>query len=356
MSEPALAQAIDARIDAATAARDAGVPPRAATPSRSFGRRASLLRRIDWEYAAWIIGYHLLALLALLPWFFSWTGVILCALGIYVFGVLGINLCYHRLLAHRGFTCPKWLEHTLVVLAICCVQDTPTRWVAVHRRHHQHADEAADPHSPSDSARSRIGNFPGAGFLWAHVGWLLVRNTELARLRIYDRYAKDINHDRFYRSLERPFRNLGIILASWLAFYLGGFAAALARGGSLDEAVQFGLSLFIWGVVVRTVIVWHQTWAVNSLAHMWGYRRYATDVGSRNNAFVGIVSNGEVWLNHHHADSRSARHGHRWWELDATWLAIRLLGAVGLAHDIIRPDPRRLAPLDGRLTTRGEPA
>jgi len=90
-----------------------------------------------WPATILLVTYHLVACLAFLPWFFSWTGVILAILGDYVFGVLGINLGYHRLLTHRGFRCPKWLEYTLAVLGFCCLEDTPARWVAVHRRHHQ---------------------------------------------------------------------------------------------------------------------------------------------------------------------------------------------------------------------------
>jgi stearoyl-CoA desaturase (delta-9 desaturase) len=91
---------------------------------------------------------------------------------------------------------------------------------------------------------------------------------------------------------------------------------------------------------VRTVVVWHQTWAVNSIAHLWGYRNYATDEDSRNNVLVGIISNGEGWHNNHHADPRSAKHGHRWWELDTTYLTIRLLTMLGLAKDVVTPNPR----------------
>ena len=303
---------------------------------------AVTLRRIDWLYGIMVIVYHLVAMLALLPWFFSWTGVILFILGDYVFGVLGINLCYHRLLTHRGFKCPKWFEHFLVILAICCVQDTPARWVAVHRRHHQHADDPADPHSPSVS------------LFWGHMGWLLVENPELNRLRIFDRYAKDILCDRFYVWLERNYRQGWVIIGSWFLFLLGGFVAELLLGGTTKEAVQFGVSLLIWGVFVRTVVVWHQTWAVNSVTHRWGYRNYATDEGSRNNLFVGIISNGEGWHNNHHADQRSAKHGHRWWELDTTYLIIRFLRLVGLARDVAVPSPHiAAARAVGRLTTRG---
>jgi len=117
----------------------------------------------------------------------------------------------------------------------------------------------------------------------------------------------------------------------------------LLLGGNLLQALQFGLSLLVWGVFVRTVLVWHNTWAVNSVTHMWGYRNYETDESSRNNLFVGYLRAGERWPNNHHADPRSARHGHMWWETDTTWLTIRLLAALGLAHDVITPSPSVLA-------------
>ena len=123
--------------------------------------------RVNWIDATGLVAGHLLALLALVPWLFSWTGVILMFLGTYVFGTLGIGLCFHRLLTHRGLVLPAWLEHTFAVLGVCCLQDTPARWVAIHRRHHEHADQQPDPHSPL------------VNFLWAHMGWMLVKNRDL---------------------------------------------------------------------------------------------------------------------------------------------------------------------------------
>ena len=163
------------------------------------------------------------------------------------------------------------------------------------------------------------------------MGWLLIENEELRTLGIYDRYSKDILRDPFYRSLERN-RWFLFVLASWVIFYSGGFAAALMLGDSAAQAHQFGASVLVWGVFVRTVLVWHITWSVNSVTHRWGYRNYATDEGSRNNFLVGIISNGEGWHNNHHAAPRSAKHGHRWWELDVTYLTIRLLALMGLAR------------------------
>jgi len=295
------------------------------------------LRRVDWPAAIWVLGNHILALLALVPWLFSWTGVALAIVGLYVFGSLGISLCYHRLLAHRGFRVPKWLEHTFAVLGFCCLQDSPARWVAIHRRHHEHADEQPDPHSPL------------VNFFWGHTGWILVENGELSRLGLFDRYARDILRDPFYKRLERNLWRVWIILLSWTVFFFGGLAASLSMGGSVAEATQFGLSLLVWGVFVRTVVVWHQTWAVNSITHMWGYRNYATDESSRNNLLVGYFSNGEGWHNNHHADPRSAKFGHRWWEIDTTWLTIRLLGMLGLARDVAMPNPRLLATAAGKV-------
>jgi stearoyl-CoA desaturase (delta-9 desaturase) len=295
--------------------------------------------RVDWLNVTGISAYHLLALLAFAPWFFSWTGVAVLFAGIYVFGTLGINLCYHRLLTHRGFTCPKWLEHILAVLAVCAFQDTPARWVAVHRRHHEHADEPPDPHSPL------------IGFLWAHVGWILVKSDDMERMQIYARYAKDIVRDPFYRRLDNAAVYIGIILATWVVFFGAGFVGALATGGSIAEALQFGLSLLVWGVFLRTVVVWHITWSVNSITHMWGYQSYDTGEESRNNVLIGFLSNGEGWHNNHHADPRSARHGHQWWEFDVTYLSLRGLALLGLAKKIAEPAHHlaatRIAKCDG---------
>ena len=119
-------------------------------------------------------------------------------------------------------------------------------------------------------------------------------------------------------------------------------------------AAQYGASLVLFGAFVRTVIVWHQTWAVNSIAHVWGYRNYNTDEDSRNNLLVGILANGEGWHNNHHADPRSARHGHRWWEIDVTYLAVRVLMLLGLARDVVLPSVHLAARPHGRLTTRHE--
>jgi fatty-acid desaturase len=311
---------------------DRAFPKAAAAPQR---------RKIAWRYTLVLIGVHLGAAFAFVPWFFSWTGVILAVIGLHLFGIIGITVCYHRLLTHRAFACPKWIEHTLAIIGLLGMQDAPARWVAVHRLHHQHADEARDPHSPAES------------FWWSHIGWMLVAHPELTRYGIYERYAKDILRDRFYVFMERQ---IGwIMLASWLAFYFGGFLVVLATGGTLIEAVQFGASLLVWGVFVRVVASWHVAWSINSVTHRFGYRNYETDEDSRNNLVVGLLSGGEGWHNNHHADPRAARFGHRWFELDAGYRVIRLLELCGLAWNVIAPHGRYTPASDasGRRATRG---
>lgn len=288
-------------------------------------------RRFAWIDGSGLAFVHLIALLACVPWFFSWTGVVLAVAGLYVFGTLGISVCFHRLLTHRSFTCPKWFEHALAILGVCSMQDTPARWVATHRRHHEHSDERSDPHSP------------WVNFLWAHIGWLVFKNRDLTRLGLTSRYAKDLLRDPFYRQLERKQVWLGVVLASWIAFFAAGFGTELLLGGTAMQALQFGASLLIWGAFVRIVLVWHSTWSVNSITHLWGYRNYETGESSRNNLIVGYLSAGEGWHNNHHADPRSARFGHLWWETDATWETIRLFKAVGLVAKIVTPSAAVLA-------------
>ncbi len=279
--------------------------------------------RINWRYAFAVGTHHLLALLAFVPWFYSAAGVTLAVIGVYVFGAAGINLCYHRLLTHRSFKCPLWLEHAFALIAVCCVEDTPARWVAAHRMHHHRSDERADPHSPL------------VNVFWSHMGWLFLENTDLGRNAAYDRYARDIIRDKFYRWIERYV--VWITLAQSAVYFAAGFLIELAPGGSTIEAVQFGASVWLWGVVVRTIFVWHITWSVNSFSHVFGYQNYETNDNSRNNAFVAIITSGEGWHNNHHAEPNSASNQRHWWEIDLTFLLLRLLVLLGLAWDVQLP-------------------
>jgi len=294
-------------------------------------------RRVNLRVLTVILLFHLLALFACVPWLFSWWGLAWAVGGVYLFGTLGINIGYHRLLTHRGFACPRWLEHGLSFLGVCCGQGSPMSWVAIHRMHHQHSDEPDDPHSPR------------TGFFWSHMGWFLIYDPAIYNLSTYDRYARDLLGDRFYKWLERPHVWRNIQWAQWLTFWaLGALVGGLGTG-SLIGALQMSLSWLVWGVFVRTVVVWHITWSVNSVTHLWGYRTFDTHDASRNNWLVGLISNGEGWHNNHHAQPRCAAHGHRWWELDVAYLTILLLARVGLAWDVVQPKPRQaLSPPEKR--------
>jgi fatty-acid desaturase len=281
--------------------------------------------QFDWGYVGNIALIHALCLLMFVPWFFSWTGVVVAVLGFPLFGMFGITLCYHRILTHQGLTVPKWLEHTFAVLGVCCLQDTPARWVAVHRLHHQHSDRQDDPHSPL------------VNFLWAHVGWVMVRNRQHSRVTFFEQYARDILRDPFYFWLER---NLAWFWVYWLhaaVYFVAGLLGGRLLTGHWLGGLQLGASLLVWGVFFRTVFVWHATWAVNSVTHVLGYRNYETGDDSRNHWLVALVAYGEGWHNNHHADQRSAAHGHRWWEYDMTYAVIRLLELLGLAKNVVRP-------------------
>ena len=284
---------------------------------------------IAWDYTIALTLVHLLALLAFIPWLFSWTGVALILVGHLTFGMMGITIGYHRLLTHQGFTCPKWFEYTLAVLGICCLQDSPARWVAIHRVHHKHSDEQPDPHSPLVT------------FLWGHMAWLFFKNRDHLRVGNFERYVRDLLRDPFYLALERNALWLGIYIAHALAFLVLGFGVGYAWPAEgmtrWMSGLQFGLSVLVWGVFVRTVVVLHGTWAVNSLSHTFGYQNYATGEHSRNNWLVALLSHGEGWHNNHHADQRAASHGHRWWELDMSWWVISSLEKVGLVKNVVRP-------------------
>jgi fatty-acid desaturase len=293
--------------------------------ARHIGRPASVTNRIVWRYAIPIVTIHLLALGALAPWLFSWTGVALLVIGIYIFGALGINIAYHRLLTHRSFKCPLWWEHVMVTIAICCFEDAPGSWVATHRLHHNDSDENPDPHSPR------------AGFFWSHMGWLLVENSNIRTVSAYERFARDVLRDPYYMRLQRTLLPLWIYLFQAAAYFYAGMAASWWAGGDWTARLQFGLSLLVWGVLLRTVCVWHITWSVNSAAHVFGYRTYETGEDSRNSWMVALITSGEGWHNNHHIDPASASNWHRWWEVDPMYMVIRGMACLGLASDVIRP-------------------
>ncbi len=294
-------------------------------------RTPPAIGKIRWDYGLFFLVLHVLAVLTFHPWFFSWAGLIAFLAGVVIFGQLGIPIAYHRLLAHRSFRCPKWFERTLVTLAMCSAQESPAHWVAWHRMHHSHADDEGDPHSPR------------RGWMWAHVRWLVHENrSRLGIFSMYQKYARDILADPYYRWIERLPSPSPLFYFTHVFLY-GAITSVicLAVYGNTSEAWRMTASVFMWGVVVRTVWVWHITWSVNSISHLFGYRNYETSDDSRNNWFVTLLTGGEGWHNNHHADPASATVQHRWWEIDVNYYVIRLFGLFGLATHIIPPRGKR---------------
>lgn len=293
-------------------------------------RPATVHGEILWLYAIPMAIFHLIALTGFIPYLFDWRCILVCLVSVPIYG-LGITLVYHRLLAHRSLKMPKWFERTMVLFAQCSLQDTPAKWVAIHRLHHLHPDEQPDPHSPLVS------------FFWSHVGWILYYNPGTRSTTTMQKYARDLLEDPFYMLLEKTWLSLYVYIAHGLLYLAVGIAIGWGTTGSYWKGLQFGLSLLIWGVIMRTIFVWHITWSVNSLTHMFGYRNYETDENSRNNWFVGIIALGEGWHNNHHSDPAGCTVWHRWWEFDITYCVVTMLRLVGLASDIVPPKHVRRA-------------
>jgi len=309
--------------------------------SRGTGPAGQSADRWNLWYFVPIVLIHAAMGLVFLPWLFTWSGFAICLVGTHLFGMLGINIGYHRLLTHHSLVVPKWLERFFATIALCSLQDTPVRWVSTHRLHHVHSDEAQDPHSPRD------------GITWSHIGWIFRDPADRQTFAFYDRYARDLLADPFYMLLEkRPLTAFGIYLLHVLLFGLAGSLFALACGGGWAEAARVGASWMFWCGLVRTVLVWHMTWSVNSLSHLFGYRNYATGENSRNNWFVALIAAGEGWHNNHHHDPASASVQHRWWEIDITYYFIQFLAAVGLAWNVVPPRHVRQARRAARAAVR----
>jgi stearoyl-CoA desaturase (delta-9 desaturase) len=228
-------------------------------------------------------------------------------------GSIGICLGYHRLLSHRSFQVPKWLEYAIALVGAAALQGGPIFWTAGHRLHHAYTeDEIKDPYS----ARK--------GFWWSHLLWMIYPRPEFFNKELYNRFAPDLARDPFYCWLDRYSLLMQIPLT--VALYLLG-----------------GWSFIVYGVFVRIVLLWHSTWLINSVTHLWGYKTFPTEDNSRNLWWAAIFTYGEGWHNNHHAYPNVAKAGWRWWELDMTWWAIWVLKTVGLAKKVVMP-PAAKAP------------
>ena len=258
-------------------------------------------------------------------WGIAWSSLVMLVV-MTVLTTLGITMGYHRYFTHRSFQTVRPVQAVLAVLGSMAAEGPVVKWAAVHRLHHQHADDVRDPHSPHLHGQGLRGLVAG---LWhAHVGWLFAVDAPgLAR------YVPDLLGDRLVRVVSRLF-GVWVIL---------GLILPAAVVGLITMSWMGALQGFIWGGLVRIFLVHHVTWSINSACHLWGATPFRTRDHSRNNPVFGVLGFGEGWHNNHHAFPTSARHGLRWWELDITHLLIRGLALTGLAWKVRLPAPEAIA-------------
>ena len=236
----------------------------------------------------------------------SWAAVGIAA-GLYLLRMFAITAFYHRYFSHRTYRTSRVAQFLFAVVAASAAQRGPLWWAAHHRKHHRHADTELDVHSPKQH-----------GFWWSHVGWITSREnfpTDFSQVSDLARYPELRLLDRY-----------DLIVPALLA------AALFAAGGA---------QWLIWGFFVSTVVLFHATCLINSLAHTLGSRRYDTDDDSRNSFLLAVITLGEGWHNNHHKFPGAARQGFFWWEIDVSYYGLLLLQRLGIIHDL-RPVPARL--------------
>ncbi len=297
------------------ARRDFGGRLRAWFDTRESVVDSADLDRLDWLRAVPFIAMHLACVAVL------WVGVspiaVAVAVALYLVRMFAVTAFYHRYFAHRTFRTSRTVQFVFALIGASSAQRGPLWWAAHHRNHHRNADTELDPHSPGMS-----------GFLWSHMGWFLTPRafpTDWERIPDLARYPE-------LRWLDR-FDTLAPLL---LAGAMYGLGALLER-----VAPQLGTSggqMLVWGFLISTVVLFHCTVTINSLAHRFGSRRFDTRDDSRNNLWLALITLGEGWHNNHHFFPGAARQGFRWWEIDMTWYGLQLLSALGLVHGL-KPIP-----------------
>jgi len=252
-------------------------------------------------------------------WGLSWVHLALL-LVMYVATALGVTVGFHRLFTHRSFETSWAIQLIFAALGSMAAEGPLLKWVAIHRRHHQHSDTHDDPHSPHHEGQGIFGLV--RGFWFAHLGWIFKPDPpNLAR------YVQDLRQSALLRQVSALF-------PVWVAV---GLLIPAVLGGVLTGTWSGAILGLVWGGLARIFLVHHVTWSVNSVCHLWGGRPYRTGDHSRNNFLFGILALGEGWHNNHHAFPTSARHGLRWWQVDVSYWVIRGLTLSGLAWKVRLP-------------------
>jgi fatty-acid desaturase len=257
--------------------------------------------KINWHTIFFVATFHVMAGWALFN--FSWQNLAAALIVWWVAASWGVGIGYHRLLTHKGFKAPKWLEYFMSICGTMALQSGPLSWVTTHRVHHAFTETDKDPHSPRN------------GTYWAHIGWIFKGTAQNQSEATMNRYTPDMTKDKFHVVLNKYYY-VTIIALGAVLFAIGGW------------------SMVLWAVFLRVAVSWHFTWLVNSATHLWGSRRFDTRDDSRNNGLVALVTFGEGWHNNHHAHPRSARHGLTWREFDVNWMQLRVLEKLGIIKDL----------------------
>lgn len=236
----------------------------------------------------------------------------------YSIRMFAITGFYHRYFSHKAFKTSRFMQFVFAVIGASAVQRGPIWWAAHHRGHHVHSDTDQDKHSPKSH-----------GFFWSHTGWFLSK----ANFLTHQKFVKELIRFPELRLIDR-FDILIPILTCIGLFFLGQYL-----GSNHPQLLTNGWQLLVWGFVLSTVLLYHTTFLVNSVAHIWGKRRYNTKDSSKNNMFIALLTFGEGWHNNHHHFPGSANQGFYWWEVDITYYILKLMSFFGLIWDIRKVSP-----------------
>jgi stearoyl-CoA desaturase (Delta-9 desaturase) len=283
--------------------------------------------RIDWLRVVPFIGLHLAC--AAVWWVgFSWFALVV-AIALYLLRMFAITAFYHRYFSHRAFQTSRLLQFVFGLIGASSVQRGPLWWAAHHRHHHRCSDQPQDLHSPVQH-----------GFWRSHMGWFMTPRAFGIDLKL----IPDLARYPELRFLDR----FDILVPVLLAAVLVGLGSLLER--YVPGLGTNGPQLLVWGFFVSTVVLFHATVTINSLAHVWGRRRYATRDDSRNNFWLALITLGEGWHNNHHHYPASVRQGFYWWEIDISWYLLKTMSWLGLVWEL-KPVPARIR--DSRSRQRG---
>ena len=248
----------------------------------------------------------------------GWSPIaIMVAVSLYIVRMFAITGFYHRYFAHRTFRTSRGMQFLFGCLGASAAQRGPLWWAANHRHHHAFSDKPGDVHSPIIR-----------GLWWSHIGWFLTHDqlaTKLNRIKDFARYPELRFLNRFDTLVPIGLAVILFLFGTWL-------------GSAYPNLGTNGWQMLVWGFVISTVALWHGTFTINSLSHLFGSRRFQTSDHSRNNFILAIITLGEGWHNNHHKYCSSTRQGFRWWEIDVTYYLLRGLQLFGIIWDI-RPVP-----------------